>query len=252
METLKLGSKGEAVKILQKLLNLPVDGIFSKDTESAVKLFQKNNNLVVDGIVGNNTWNVLQKNDLNIVYKPINVNITKLERKIKYLVIHYTAGSSSKEGAAMRNRDVFTKRNASADFIVDDATIIQVNPDLNKYYCWAIGDGKGKKGIYNKDCISIEMCSTLDKGTSAAMPNHKGWHITDSVLSKTIALSKYLIKKYNIKLENVIRHYDATDKCCPGILGWNNCTIYDSITGKPTKDKNNSSEWIKFKKALED
>lgn len=39
METLKLGSKGETVKILQKLLNLPVDGIFSKNTESAVKLF---------------------------------------------------------------------------------------------------------------------------------------------------------------------------------------------------------------------
>lgn len=39
METLKLGSKGDSVKWLQKALNLTADGIFGKGTETAVKQF---------------------------------------------------------------------------------------------------------------------------------------------------------------------------------------------------------------------
>lgn len=62
MITIKNGSKGEDVKILQNILNLllksglTADGIFGAKTETAVKLFQTKNSLTSDGIVGNNTW----------------------------------------------------------------------------------------------------------------------------------------------------------------------------------------------------
>ena len=54
---LKLGSRGSAVKTLQKNLNkngakLTVDGIFGKKTQAAVKSYQTKNGLTVDGIVG--------------------------------------------------------------------------------------------------------------------------------------------------------------------------------------------------------
>lgn len=58
--TIKKGSSGEYVKILQaKLEGLEVDGIFGVATEAAVKKFQGTNSLFVDGIVGANTWGKL-------------------------------------------------------------------------------------------------------------------------------------------------------------------------------------------------
>jgi hypothetical protein len=59
MEVLKLGSKGEDVKTLQKELNITVDGDFGPITQNAVIKFQKEYGLIADGIVGPVTWNAL-------------------------------------------------------------------------------------------------------------------------------------------------------------------------------------------------
>lgn len=56
MTTLKIGSRGEEVKMLQRKLNLIDDGIFGKITDEAVRDFQKKHGLTVDGIVGPKTW----------------------------------------------------------------------------------------------------------------------------------------------------------------------------------------------------
>ena len=248
---LKIGNKGEEVKRLQEALGINNDGIFGKQTEEAVKLFQKKNGLEVDGIVGDKTWAALGfKDEINIIKMPLGVHISKApNREIKYLAIHFTAGSSSKAGSAKSVKHVFEQRKASADFCVDDRDMVQFNPDLNNYYCWAVGDGNGKYGVTNKNSISIEICSSLKKGTSAAVPNHSGWYFTDAALENAVKLSKYLMKKYNIPIDRVIRHYDASRKSCPGLVGWNDGTLYKE-DGSKTKEKNNSNEWIKFKKKL--
>lgn len=59
--TLKRGSRGDVVKLLQAELNnhgyhLAVDGIFGPKTETAVRAFQAEKGLVVDGIAGPKTW----------------------------------------------------------------------------------------------------------------------------------------------------------------------------------------------------
>ena len=248
---LKIGNKGEEVKRLQEALGITNDGIFGKQTEEAVKLFQKKNGLEVDGIVGDKTWSALGfKDEINIIKMPLGVHISKApNREIKYLAIHFTAGSSSKAGSAKSVKHVFEQRKASADFCVDDRDMVQFNPDLHNYYCWAVGDGNGKYGVTNKNSISIEICSSLKKGTSAAVPNHSGWYFTDAALENAVKLSKYLMKKYNIPIDRVIRHYDASRKNCPGLVGWNDGTLYKE-DGSKTKEKNNSNEWIKFKKKL--
>ena len=253
---LKLGSKGTSVKQLQELLHLTADGIFGKNTESAVKQFQKDHNLIPDGIVGVNTWKALGITedskcvDPSVIYSPLSVHISRLpNRTIKYLAIHFTAGSNSKPGKSKDTKHVFEQRKASADFCVDDRDMVQFNPDLHNYYCWAVGDGNGKYGVTNKNSISIEICSSLKKGTSAAVPNHSGWYFTDATLENAVKLSKYLMKKYNIPIDRVIRHYDASRKSCPGLVGWNDGTLYKE-DGSKTKEKNNSNEWIKFKKKL--
>lgn len=261
MKILKKGSKGDEVKQLQALLGVDQDGIFGSATENAVKSFQSSHGLTVDGIVGEKTWKALtssaeepsENNDLKIINKFLSNHISSApNREIKYLAIHYTAGGSSSPGSAQAIYNVFSQRSASADFAVDDRDIVQFNPDLKNYYCWAIGDkgaGTLKNQATNRNTISIEICSNLKKGTSAAVPNHSGWTFSDASLKNALKLSKYLMKKYNIPKERVIRHYDVTGKLCPGIVGWNDGTLYDT-SGKVVNKKNDSSKWNKFKSTL--
>ena len=264
MELLKKGSKGGEVTALQNRLNAlgfdcgKADGVFGANTEKAVIAFQKAHGLTADGIVGEKTYAVLfpdEKADIEITKGYINTHISHLpNRQIKYIAVHYTAGGSSKAGSAMATRNVFLKRDASADFVVDDDTIVQINPDLRNYYTWNCGD---KKNIYtgggklygkatNRNTIGIEICSNLKSGTSASAANHAGWYYTEASLNNTLKLIRYLMKKYNIPKENVVRHYDISGKMCPGIFGYNDAYIY-TTDGKQTKNRNNSNEWALFK-----
>ena len=254
METLKLGSKGDAVKRVQAKVGATQDGDFGPKTEALVKEWQKRNKLTVDGIVGPKTWGKMfglsaeaKAISDSVVYCPIEKHITvSPNRSIKYIVVHYTAGFSSEAGRAMLTRNVFLNRSASADFVVDDETIVQINPDLNNRSCWAVGDGNGKYDITNKNSISIEMCSTLKPVTSPTASNHDGWSITDAVLKNTIKLIKILMQKFDVPISNVVRHYDASRKSCPGLVGWNDNWVVDAVTGVRIC-KNNSQKWLEFK-----
>ena len=59
MNTIKLGSKGEDVKILQKFLGLNTDGSFGPNTDKKVKEWQKANGLYPDGIIGPKSWAII-------------------------------------------------------------------------------------------------------------------------------------------------------------------------------------------------
>lgn len=136
--------------------------------------------------------------------------------------------------------------------------MVQFSPDLSNYYCWAVGDKKNQYSsggqlngkATNKNTISIEICSTCTPVTSenVSVANHSGWSFTEKALNNAVKLSKILIKKYNIPLDHVVRHYDITGKLCPGIIGWNNEAIY--VNGKPTSNKSDSSAWEAFKERL--
>lgn len=56
MNTIKKGSKGNAVKVWQIIIGTTVDGNFGSGTESITKTWQKNHGLTADGIVGKNSW----------------------------------------------------------------------------------------------------------------------------------------------------------------------------------------------------
>ena len=167
---------------------------------------------------------------------------------IKYIAVHYTAGVSSKRGAARNTAKWFAnpKCKASADYIVDDYEAVRYNPNPKTRYCWAVGATKkaNNKGgslwgkATNKNTVSVEICSSLKEGyTSTTAPNSGGWYFTDEVIANAVELVKELMRTYRIPAENVIRHYDVTGKLCPGIVGWN-------------EDSKSTYQWQRFKKAI--
>ena len=263
MEVIKKGSKGESVKKLQKALGVTADGVFGDNTESALKKFQSKAGLTPDGVVSEKTLAALNQYTGSkavadcVIYNPLSVHITPSKgRSIKYLAIHFTAGSSSIGGRAMNVKRTFETSPASADFCVDDRDIVQFNPDPKNYYCWAVGDkrqltgGASLNGIAsNKNTISIEICSSCKAGFSTAIPNHEGWYFTEAALNNAVKIAKILMKTYNIPIERVVRHYDITGKLCPGIVGWNDYYVM-SNDGKAKIRKNNSEQWQAFKAQL--
>ena len=58
---LKLGSIGDEVKKLQRILKIVIDGDFGPITQKAVKAFQQKMGLLVDGIVGPKSWEKLEE-----------------------------------------------------------------------------------------------------------------------------------------------------------------------------------------------
>ena len=162
-------------------------------------------------------------------------------RKIKYIVIHYTAGITSKPGTAKSNAKYFAKETTktSADFIIDDENIVQYNPDIKNRYCWHCGGSKYKTkgGSLYKVCtsansIGIEMCST-NSAKKVTNPNDTNWYFTDAVIANCVELTKKLMEEYDIKADHIIRHYDVNGKPCPGVIGWN-------------EDTNDISKWQDF------
>lgn len=168
-------------------------------------------------------------------------------RKISYIVIHYTAGTSSKTGSAKSTAEYFKNSvtEASADFCIDDTEIYQCNPDLNKYYSWAVGGYKystmttslggtlyGK--CTNQNSISIEICSNKTNKKSLGS-NDKDWYFTESELQLAADLTKYLMKIYNIGVDNVVMHHHVTGKICPNPF----CVTQDHL-----------KYWYSFKKRL--
>lgn len=148
----------------------------------------------------------------------IKQNITSVNKSsrggqpIQYIVVHYTAGNGD---TAYNNTQYFKSvdRQASAHYFVDEHEIWQCVPDeLKSWHCGTTGK------YYHQSCrnynsIGIEMCSRKDAQGK--------YYIKQEVVDKTIELTKYLMKKYGIPKDRVIRHYDVTHKICPAPFVYN-------------------------------
>ena len=165
-----------------------------------------------------------------------------INRKIEYIVVHYTAGVTSKPGSAVSVADYYshTEVKVSADFIVDDASAVQYNPDLRNRYAWHCGRRKeeeNRSGILslctNQNSIGVEICSENRKH-QITYPGDEAYYFTEAVLKNAAVLVGSLMEAYDIDISHVVRHYDVTGKECPGVRGWFG-----------TADE--SSEWLKFK-----
>lgn len=125
---------------------------------------------------------------------------------ILFIVIHFTGNNGD---TALNNCTFFSgaNRKASANYFSGNDGIYQSVPD--NWAAWAVGGTNIYKHRYcrNMNSISIEMCSRVGADGK--------YYIDDDVVEQTIELTKYLMNKYNVPVENVLRHYDVWDKKCP-------------------------------------
>lgn len=150
--------------------------------------------------------------------------------QIKWIILHYVGAVST----AKNNADYFynTFRGASAHYFVDEKEIWQVVEDSDS--AWAIGADKYYTDARNTNSISIEMC---------CYKNSKGkLDIKGEVVNKAIELTKYLMDKYDIDVDHVIRHYDATRKVCPAPFVNDESRWQDFKKKLGQKDTSNSDE----------
>lgn len=123
---------------------------------------------------------------------------------IKFIVMHYTAN----DGDTDENNGKYFANNyvgASAHYFVDGNSITQSVPDdYNAYHCGAYR--YKHPTCRNSNSIGIEICDERRNGVV---------YPTNETISNALELAKYLMEKYNIPKENVIRHYDVTGKLCP-------------------------------------
>ena len=154
---------------------------------------------------------------------------------IKYIVMHYTGAGSSAPGCARNNCIYFSggDRQASADYFVDDADIYEYNDPSSGYYTWHCGDGYGVYGITNSNSIGIEVCMNGDNPYTAAE------------IDRATFLVQYLMNRFGIPANNIVRHYDASRKLCPYYYAnrqdaWNN--LKAQLTGGAVSgDSSNSN-----------
>lgn len=118
-----------------------------------------------------------------------------------YIVIHETdnwsKGADAKAHAhAMKNGNL----EGTVHYYVDSKSVYQTLDHADG--AWAVGDGKGKYGITNRNSISIEICVNPETDYYTAV-------------DKTEQLAAMLLKQYGWGTDRLKRHYDASRKHCP-------------------------------------
>jgi N-acetylmuramoyl-L-alanine amidase len=126
-------------------------------------------------------------------------------KKIKYIVIHYTANDGD---TAAGNASYFAREltKTSAHYFVDEKEAWQSVKDTDTAYA------VGAAAYVHADCrndnsISIEMCSRKGVG--------KVYYIPAATVERTAELTQNLMAKFGVPAANVLRHYDVTGKRCP-------------------------------------
>lgn len=134
---------------------------------------------------------------------------TRNLNSIKYIVVHYTSGSSDSSANEATYFATGNTRSAGAHFFVDKQGIIfktvnmkEIAYSVGGLYTLSNGAGRYYRKCTNTNSISIELCSYV-KG----MP-------VKAQMQAVACLIKYIQRKCP-NAKTIIRHWDVNGKCCP-------------------------------------
>lgn len=120
-------------------------------------------------------------------------------KKVKGVVIHYTANPGTDAEA---NRSYFENLKDSGTASVSSHYIIGLDGKIIQ--CIPLDEVAYASNNRNEDTISIECCH-----------NDKTGKFTKKTLDSLIKLTAWLCGEYNLKQDDILRHYDVTGKDCP-------------------------------------
>ena len=150
--------------------------------------------------VSDSSWDITDKKyvdqrpELDVELLPVNEYSRPglALKKVRGIVVHYTANPGT---TAIQNRNYFAgleqshQTKASSHFVIGlDGEIVQCIP------CNEIAYASNNR---NSDTIAIECCIPDDTGK-----------FNDSTYQSLIQLTTWLIGRYDLGIEDVIRHYD--------------------------------------------
>ena len=170
----------------------------------------------------------------------------RIFKKIKFIIFHYT-GMKSESGAINKLTNIQSE--VSSHFLIKkNGEIIKLVPDL--YIAWHAGKSSWKNyKSLNKNSIGIEITN----------PGHEFGYkkFSKKQISSLLKLSKFLIKKYNISLKNILGHSDIAPqrKKDPGekfpwkYLSQNKIGLWHTL-GKQELEKNRNFKTNKIEKKL--
>lgn len=124
---------------------------------------------------------------------------TKLQ-SVKQIVVHWVGNSGS---SAIANRNYFESLKdkhvyASSQYIVGlNGEIIRCIPENEVAY-------HAGNGTVNRNSIGIENC-------------HPGWDgkFSDATYNSLVELCADICGRYDLRVDDIVRHYDVTGKDCP-------------------------------------
>ena len=144
-----------------------------------------------------------------VLADPSNYYAGRGGNSIKYIVVHYTANDGD---TSMNNARYFqgAGRRASAHYFVDEDSVTQSVRDTDgAWHCGGALESAHHPlhGIcMNRNSLGVEMCSDKVGGK---------YVITAQTVDRTVELVRWLMSKYSVPVERVVRHYDVTGKACP-------------------------------------
>ena len=150
----------------------------------------------------------------------------------KYLVIHWT---SNQGDTAKNNTDYFAREivKASAHYFVDEKEIWSSVPEDKTAYHVGAKTYKHPE-CRNSNSIGIEICMT-----------GKGYVLRRGSIDRAAMLTRTLMDKYGIPIENVIRHHDVTGKDCPAPMV-NDVSLWDSFKAAVSAQEDEQMKVYKY------
>jgi len=162
-------------------------------------------------------------------------------RRIKYLVIHYFGSLGTAQSVAKYFASAY--RGASVHYSLDNGSTIyqSVEDEDIAWHC-------GTSGTYfhaecrNSNSIGIEVRPYKIDESRVGYASDTDWYFTEETISNLVVFVKYLMEKYGIDADHVVRHYDVTHKLCPRPYVGDDVNDYHLVSG--------NDMWERFKTRL--
>ena len=154
----------------------------------------------------------------NIEFKKFEINYNKYSvNSVEYIVIHDT-GNSAAGADAMAHYNYFAggDRDASAHYFVDDHEVVQIIDDSEASWHSGVPYKTYATPISNTNSIGIELCINSDGNYNEMVKNG-------------VDLAAYLLWKYDLPIDHLVRHYDCNGKTCPLTMSGSNWAVWNEF-----------------------